>query len=337
MADEVKETKEETLTDPEALVKIEEELNEKMIADVDAVINPVEKEEVKEEKVEVKEEKKEEKPAEITEEVKEEAKEEDSKSTAEGEEKDESTPMVADLKLPNRLLQAAKRNHVSDEEILKYGENAESILNKLADASDAVSERLGVLGRKIRDNVKPAEKEAVKTATLKLPEDFDSEAGKQIMDAVASLTAEIAALKEATAAKEAQSTQMSTVEKDKKIDGIFDKVAESYPEFGKSATLSNAELVMRQNVWANADNIMIGSNANGTSITVDEALEQAMSIYEGKHPTKVKQKLVDEVTKREKQLISRPTSKKGKEKTEKGDDAAVKVVTEFLNRGKDGW
>lgn len=339
MADDVKETSNVTeqdvkLTDAQALEQIEKEINVEMVKRVEDIINPPEVEEIKDEK---KDEVKKEKPAEeVKEDKKEEIVEVKSDSDPEKEEKEETTKAVTGLNLPNRLLQAAKRNHVSDEKILELGETAEFVLGKLADASDAVSERLGELGRKAKSEFKPSKKEDIKISTLKLPEDFDSEAGKQLQETINALTAKITCLETALQTKERESTLISSEELDKKIDSFFDKV--EYPEFGKTEVLTKAELVMRQNVWEKADDIIAGGKLNGQKVSLDEALEQAMSIYEGKNPRKVREKLVDEVSKREKQQISRATSKKQVELQGTNDDKARKAVKDWFDkRDNTGW
>ena len=251
----------------------------------------------------------------------------------------ETTKKLSDLSLPKRLIQAAKRSHISDEEVIALGDNATLVLGKLADNLDVVSERLGALGRNAKVSVKPEEKKEVKKATLKLPEEMvDTEFGKQLQSFVTGLTEQVTGLEKRLSEKSNQSIQVNTKERDTKIDGFFDTVSKSYSEFGNSKTLTNAEIVMRQNVWEKADDIMIGSQLNGDATTLDEALQQAMSIYEGKNPTKVKEKLVNEVKQREKHLASRPTSKKGKTAEKTDRSKAVEAVAKHLKEtGQNGW
>lgn len=251
---------------------------------------------------------------------------------------DKSVGKLDALNLPNRLIQAAKRNHISDDEVLSYGENAPTILSRLADASDQVSARLGELGRKIKLQVaEPKEKDKKSTPELKIDED-DSEETKTLKEIILGLRSDLSDVKKSiTKDKETVATRES-LERDRKVDGFFDAVSKDYLEFGKSEKLTEAEQLMRKSVWEKADDIQTGAYVNGTPITVEDALTQALSIYEGKNPRKVKEKIVKEVTEREKYLINRPKSKKSKTTAVKGNKGAVAAVTKILKeRGDGGW
>ena len=334
------ENKDEVL-EQEAEAKEAEELDKKNHAKlVDIVNSTLDFDEEKEEEVLEKEEKEgaEEKEEEVLEKKEREVDDNSTKKDkSDTTKKDEVN--LSDLKLNPRLLQAAKRSHISDEDIITMGENAGLVLGKLADNLDVVSERLGAIGQQTKISAKPAVKEEVAKTTFKLSEEMaGTELGKQLQGVIGGLANEISGLKEQLFEKDVQSTKVNLQERDQKIDIFFDGVGKDYVEFGDSKTLTNAEIVMRQNLWEKADDIMVGSQLNGASISLDEALQQAMSIYEGKNPQRVKEKLIDEVKKREKSLLSKPTSKKGKVTEPMGDEQAVSAVKNFFKeRGQDGW
>ena len=339
MDNEVAENKDEVLeqeANEKEVEKLEEEKHEELVSVVEKTLGLDDEAggEEKEETVakETKEELDTEKEAK---EVKDISTKDDEKSetTKEGEVK------ISDLKLPKRLTQAAKRSHISDEEVIALGDKAGMVLGKLADNLDVVSERLGALGRNTKLSFKPEEKKEAKATTLKLPDEMaDTEFGKQLQEYMGVLTEQITNMEQKLSEKNSQSTKVDVAERDAKIDKFFDGVTKEYSEFGNSKALTNAETIMRQNVWEKADDIMVGSQLNGDAMPLDEALQQAISIYEGKNPTKVKAKLVDEVIKREKNLISRPRSKKSKVAEKEGRNAAVSAVKAFMQeRGKDGW
>jgi hypothetical protein len=326
MADEIKEEVVAEpvveITDELAIQQANEAIEAEMVERVEKIINPPKeeiKEEVKAEEVKVNE-------------VKEEV-----IATTKEEVVDDSTPKVEDLKLPNRLMQAAKRSHITDAEVLKLGDNAELVLGKMADSLDAYSERLGELGKVAKVKaVKETPKEE-KLSTLDLPEDFDLEAAKQIKGSFDALLDKVSRLETSLREKEQQAMETQLVARDQQIDGKFDAIAKEYPEFGNSKSLTNAELVMRKNVWEKADDILAGATLNREKISLEEALDQAMSIYEAKNPNKVKEKLLNDVKEREKQHIARPASKKQAALQSKGKDQAVRLIDDYLNRGRDGW
>ena len=317
MADEVKQT------EAELDAQIEKEINEKMVADVAAIINPppapVEKPEDKPP------------PAEKAEEV---------ENKPEGEQVEKEADKLADLNLPRRLLQAVKRNQLTDDEVLALGDKAVPVLTKLADRLDAVSAQLGEIGRQKKQELSKVQKEQPKDVpTLKFDDATlgDNPALKEVQDKLNAAADEINRLNKEQLAIQAQARQQEIVERDRKIDSFFDKVVTDYPEFGKTSALTTAELTNRVNVWEVADNIQIGALMKGEKIPLEEALNQAFYRYEGKNPRKVKEKLLDEVKKREEQLIHRPTAKHGKEAPPSKNSQAVKAVDAILNRGKTGW
>lgn len=328
MADEVKdEVKNEVVDDgTEKAVEAVQKIIEKNVED--------ESKEVKDEDVDGKVKVDDEPTKEETKESKDVSKEGKADTT------DETKKTIDSLKLPSRLVQAAKRSHMSDEDVIKLGDNAELVLLRLADGLDTVSMRLGEMGRQAKLKTPEVEQKEVKPTTLKLPEDYeDTEFGKQLQEIVVGLNSQIAELKGQMSSEREQSTKVSALEQDKKIDAFFDGISKDFTEFGDSKQLTDVSLVMRQNLFATADNIMVGAKMNGTDVSLEDALTQALSIYEGKNPKRVKETLVKEAKKRNKQLMSRPFSKKGADTTVVSDEgAAVKAVADLMKeKGMRGW
>lgn len=327
--------KQEVEIKPEEESELEKDINDeidgKLINTVDEIVNP--KEDTSDKNKDVADESKKE---DVTETDKTDD-EVDDESTSKGEEDSKTTKtaekQVEELHLPNRLIQAAKRNHIPAEKILSWGDNAENMLLVYADASDKISERLGEIGRNAR-KYQPEKKKEDELSTLKVDEDIDSEEVVGLKKYVNQLVSKVSKMEERLTERDKLSTQSFQLERDRKIDSFFDTVNKDFPEFGTSKTLTTAEQVMRQNLWEIADNIMIGSEINGEKIELDDALQQAISIYEGKNPkkksAKAREKIVDEVKEREKQHIARPRSKKTINTQKTGDEQAVAAVDKIL-------
>jgi HAMP domain-containing protein len=279
-----------------------------------------------------------------------EAEEEDEdKSTPEGEEpekKDDSktTPdtakEVGKLNLPTRLLQAAKRNHLSDQEVLDLGDKAEVVLSRLADNSDRVSAELGELGRKAKELVLLSPKKEVKQTTLdiKVNED-DPDEVKELKTSLKALTEEISGLKKQFTDKDGESTRMSLLERDRKIDSFLDGKTGDFSELGNSKDLSTAQLAVRKTIFGLADDIMTGASVRGQNVSLEDALESAFSIYESKTPKKkvTREKVLKEVEDRERSLIHRPSHKKGVAQPTDPRKKQIDAVKDVLNRGREGW
>ncbi len=341
MSDEIKEeVKEETgsvkvktETTAEEQIKDNKETEivdyDKKVAAVDALINPEENEEEIAEEADKK--------------VAEEKENLEQKEVEDSKKELETTPDDSKSEvLPARLLQAAKRNHLSDEDVKKLGDKAELVLSHLADNSDKVSAKLGELGRKFKETqtskiTKKEEKSTPKK--LEVSED-DMDEVKTLKEVVNSLTSQISDLREQSIQKNAATTQAQALELDKKIDGYFDGIFEEHPEFGKTDKLSKTEEIMRKTTWELADDILTGSVINGQQMTVEEALSAAMSIYESKNPSKKKvsrDSLLKEVDKREKQFIQRPSTKNNNPVNQlEKKKGAVKAVNNILKKGQ-GW
>lgn len=323
---------------PEDAEKAAQELNDKVVAGVENILNPPDEEVVEAVKEEAKvDDKQVESEKEDSE--KEVVKEED-KSTQE-EDKAKSTDKLAELNLPNRVIQAAKRNHLTEDEIVAIAEKSPEVLAKMADTCDAVSERLGKLGQEAKKNQKPVEKtEGQPTPTLDPDESGDSKNWAVVQNFMSAQEERIAKLQKQIEAKEEIVAKENVASVTKTIDSFFDAQSD-FPEFGKSDKLSNAELVMRQNVWEKANDIIVGASTNGEQVTIEDALTQSMSIYEAKSPKGKKvsrEQVLSEVKEREKNLISRSRSKKIADHTKTGDEQAVTAVKKFFQeRGNDGW
>ena len=336
MADEVKpEVTEEVieeveLSSDEAIIDRESE-----VAAIDAIVNPPVEEE--------KEEKPEEKAAaKVVEDAAEKSTQDDKV-----EEKSETTVKteedISKLNLPPRLLQAAKRNHLTDQDVLDLGDKAELVLSRFAESSDRVSTELGEIGRKLKEkNALATPKQEAKPATLKVEvKEDDLDEVKELKNVVNALTTQISNLTKQVTTNNVESTKSAEVERDKKIDSFFDSKAAEHVEFGNSKALSAVDLAIRQNIWESADNILIGAQVSGQKISIEEALDAAMSLYENKNPQKKKvsrEQVLKEVETREKNLIQRPSSKKSSKVAPKDQrQELVKAVTKVLSKGEGGW
>ncbi len=336
MADEVKpEVTEEVieeveLSSDEAIIDRENE-----VAAIDAIVNPPDEEE--------KEEKPEEKAAEkaVEDTVEKPAQADKVKEKSETTIKTEED--ISKLNLPPRLLQAAKRNHLTDQDVLDLGDKAELVLSRFAESSDRVSTELGEIGRKLKEkNALATPKQEAKPATLKVEvKEDDLDEVKELKNVVNALTAQISNLTKQVTTNNVESTKSAEVERDKKIDSFFDSKAAEHVEFGNSKKLSAVDLAIRQNIWESADNILIGAQVSGQKISIEEALDAAMSLYENKNPQKKKvsrEQVLKEVEKREKNLIQRPSSKKNSASTVKDPrQESVKAIAKILSRGEGGW
>ncbi len=349
MPDEIKkelEVKPEVEIKPELTVeetaaaekKIEEEINEKLVENVKKIINPPPeddkdkpkdkpKEDVKDNKSETGEV--EDEPTDTKKDVK-----DDSDTTKTVDDK------VAALNLPNRLMQAAKRNHLTSQDILDLGDKASSILGRFADSSDRLSAELGELGRKARLLAPKPKEDKKSTLEIKDNED-DSDEVKELKACLRALTSEVADLRNGNTVRERLLAEQEAKSRDAIVDGFFDKIAKDYPEFGNTKTLTKVQEVLRQSVWCEADDIHTGAKVNRNPISIEDALERAFFQYEGKNPAKKvsREKLLDEVKEREKQTIHRPSGRRTDAAGgDKGNEAAVAAVNKYLQKtGQRGW
>lgn len=248
-----------------------------------------------------------------------------------------------EMNLPGRLRQAASRNHLTDEEILNLGDRAVPVLSKLADTLDGASQALGEAGRKYRIllNEKGVTKEDKKSTPITFtPDEIEQNPVLSKVQAILEENQkEIAGLRTSLQNKEANSSKENATQQRVQIDTFFDEVSEAFVELGNSKKLTQAQMVLRDCILDDADNILIGATLNGSKKSLDEALGEALSIYEGKNPRKVekiRQDIVDGVIKREGQHISRPSNKKAKENLTTEHEKAVAVAAKLLrDKGRD--
>jgi hypothetical protein len=235
--------------------------------------------------------------------------------------KDEKNDKEDDKKstLSDRLIQAARRNFLSDEDIEALGDRAEAVLTKMADNANKVSEQLGELGRLKRQKALLDSKSTSDTTSkkLKIGEDYDEEI-KGIIESHNNLLDEISTLKQQVQTKE-------TVEFDRRIDSFFDKKIGDYKEFGDSSNLTSTQELLRKDVFEKADNILVGASLKGQNLSVEQALEMSFGLYEKDHVKEsAKKEVVDKVKKRSKSRISKPTSRKTEENKSSPEDKAKK-------------
>ena len=221
--------------------------------------------------------------------------------------------------LPDRLIQAARRNYLSDEDIEALGDRAEPILTKMADNANKVSEQLGELGRLKRQQTLLEVKSTPSTSSKKLkPGEDDEDEIKQIKESHNSLLDEISTLKQQIQIKQ-------TAEFDRRIDSFFDGKTKDYEEFGESSKLTATQEMLRKQVFENADNILVGASLKGQNLNVEQALEMSFGLYEKDRVKKTaKKEVVDKIKKRSKSRVSKPTSRKTRENEGSSEDKAKK-------------
>ncbi len=263
-----------------------------------------------------------------------EVKEDSSSKKVEG---DKTPTKLDEMNLPGRLIQAAHRNHLTDDEIINLGDRAVPFLSKLADTLDGASQALGEAGRKYREllKTKSVTKEDKKSTPLKFT-DEEIEQNPVLAKVQSILDAnqeKIDNLETALKQKESNAVKETLTQQKAQIDVFFDEVSETFPELGNSKSLTQTQMILRDLILDDVDNIRIGATLNGSEKTLDEALGEALSIYEGKNPRKVekiRQDIIDDVKKRESQHIHRPSTKKASENLLSEHDKAVAAAAKVL-------
>jgi hypothetical protein len=226
--------------------------------------------------------------------------------------------------LSARLIQAGKRNGLDDDAIKGLGDKAEKILSKMADNSDAVSIKLGELGRLQKlINANQPEKKEEKKSELNLDE-VDGTT-KKIVEMFKS---EIDSLKTQLKTKDTEDSAVAQIEIDNQIDTYFDSKADQHKELGKTKSMTKLQNVIRHTIWNDADDILVGAEKNGHPITVEEALDRAFSIWEKDNSVNVTD---EEIAKREKQQIHKPSGRKTEKQGGSATDAAVAAVKRWMD------
>jgi hypothetical protein len=232
------------------------------------------------------------------------------------------------LSLPNRLVQAAHRNHLSDEDIVKLGDRAETVLSAMADNSDKISAELGELGR-LR---KEALRGKITEPETKLKQ-IEIEGLDSADPMVQLINKGFETVNQRISVIEQRSATTQATEVDMQIDKFFDVKTKQFPQLGDSAALSPFQLGIRKSIYNVADNIFVGAQATGKPITLNNALEAALSIYEKEDVTKqVRSKIIEDVKNREAQLTSRPSQRKTEQIIQEPIKAAQGKVREFWRK-----
>lgn len=224
----------------------------------------------------------------------------------EKEEKKEEPPeaSTAEATLPRRLIQAAYRNGFTDDDILTLGERAEPVLTKMADNTDAVSAKLGQQGRQEK-----AELSSQQPQKLSLEKDDYEE------DKFGKVEQHMNALQDRLGRVESAEQKRQREYVTSTCDTYFDAKTEEYPEFGKTESLTQQQDAVRQKIYAECDLMQTGARGQGWNMPLSQGLDRAFSIYEANNAkTTIRSKIVDEAKKRSKQLTSRPSKRKTKEK-----------------------
>lgn len=261
----------------------------------------------------------------VEEEQEEEKPEEEVTEEPEGEVPEKETTAdeeVQEISLPARLVHAGHRNGLSDDDILALGERAETVLSKMADNTDLVSEQLGEQGRFAKERAEP---EPSPKFSYDQPAEEGLEDGRFDKTAAA-----INDLQSKFAKLEALETKRQADFVDSTVDGFLDGKTKEFPELGDSKTLTEGQVGVRKRIYDTADNIRIGSATKGRPLSLNSALEQAFSIYEGQNVKQVvRSKLVKDVKQREKQLTIRPSHRRTQDVFKTPQDRAKAKVAEW--------
>lgn len=237
-------------------------------------------------------------------------------------------PKVGDFTpaLPNRLIQAAYRNHLTDEDISKLGERAESVLSAMADNADKISTELGELGRLRKEAMLKGKEQKSEPAPKEAPEtdSDDDPVIKLINKGFAQLNQRIDAVEHSRAT-------VIAADVDKKVDNFFDGKAKDFPQLGNSTTLSQFQFGIRKAIYNVADDIFVGAHSTGKPVTLETALEAAFSMYEkeGNIKKQVRDEIIKDVKNREMQKTARPSQRKTQELYQEPIKAAQDKVRKF--------
>ena len=187
----------------------------------------------------------------------------------------------------------------------------------MAEDTDRRSEDFGRLGRELKSAQAMEEPQAVEKFALKKDEDYPDEDDRfgQISQGINKLNERFEVLEQREQRRQKNDQQREQQFIDTTVDSFCDGKSKEYPEFGEAKTLSRAQRVIREQLFDDAENIILGARSKGQNIDLPSAMERAFSIYEGTNAkTTVRSKLVQEAKTRQKQFTSRPTKRKTTEK-----------------------
>jgi hypothetical protein len=248
------------------------------------------------------------------------------------------TPTVIES-LPPKLVQAAYRSGLSQEDITALGDKAEPILSKLAGKIDQASAELGELGHRIKLQM-AAQQPAVQPQSLPqlglTPEELEMYPQLQkfipVMDALANQQQQVQQKMTVLEGAIAENEKRNAADFSNSIEDMFDGAAKTFPQLGDSEKLTFEQKSLRASLFDRADSEMVGANAKGIPMSWDEAVENA--VYAGLGHTAVqtaRQQIIDEVKTRSSQILSRGTKRKTQPYYE---DEDKKLLEKVSNRAK---
>lgn len=243
-----------------------------------------------------------------------------------GEKKEDLKEDKTKLSLPHRLVQAAYRNHLTNEDIKNLGDRAETVLTSMADNLDKISTELGELGRLRKGMLQKPELKSEKQKDEISDLDDADPIMKLINQKFNALENKLAAITQSAAITRA-------TEMDLQIDKFFDEKSKQFSQLGSSDNLSPFELGLRKQIFDIADDIVIGAQEKGKPVTLNEALKMSFGLYEKDSIKKqVREDILNQVKQREAQLTHRPTQRKTQQIYKEPIKKAQDTVQDFWRK-----
>lgn len=298
-----------------------------------------------------------------TPEEEEEAPEEGATLEGEGEEEEEEPKATEEpaeeppLELDARHKQAARRAHLTDEQVEAMGDGAVGILGQLAEEFDRMSTEYGRLGQPgtARDAAPPVARRPVQRPPEPQPRtasedvlaqplslEFDDEVvGEDLTKGLAPVAGYVNALVERVRQMEQTLAEADTRSIGVEIDRFFNSeaVKEDFGSMFGEGPVSEldeygAENAARVEVVREADAIAAGAASQGRPMTVEEALERAVSMVSKKRSYAAARKDVTAKLKaRSKRTLQRPTARRTARKfatpEKKAEDSYAKRAAEL--------
>jgi hypothetical protein len=332
-------TAEEEVNEPDPVVE-EQAVVDSVQAKLD-VLNGVEPEEKDDNQTEEQEPKKDSTPEEKDDNQAEE-KDDDGESTSEEKaaaEKDDGT----DVTLPDNFYRAAIHQGWTPEEVKEFFEATPELavksFGKMYESTNKLSSEFARIGRLKLEGGKPEAKTATEESeekakvidTAALIEQYgeDSAVVKAFTALSGRLEAAEAAVPVAPAKVEAN-PEAEAVAKQFFSNPALKPYAEFYGEGNDADKLTHGQMKHRWEMFEQADCIILGAEAQGLSMSIDEAMEKAhMSVTDGMREQAIRTELKAKIVKRSKGLSLKPSSGKSAKsdenapKTEKQLEATV--------------
>ncbi len=247
--------------------------------------------------------------------------------------------------LPPRLMHAAHRAGLTDDQVAALGDNAEGVLSRLADSYDAVSRDFGSRGKPTftaeeletvkRTGAPPAAKDEL-GADLLVELDPDVYGAEMVgtmkekfLPRLNALTAEVRQLRQAEYNRRAAQLTQEANE-------FFESVKADYGELFGEGPIGKLEPGTPQHdarlrVYKEADIIANGAVATGRPMTVREALDRAVSIVTRDQALETARgQIARDVQKRARQVTQKPTHRAATRSWRKPEEKAADAYAQKI-------